>query len=63
MRTGIVKSYNDLQGFGFIKEFSSQKDFYFNLDGLKESIKENDEVTFELENGESGLNAIDVRQA
>ncbi len=63
MKTGIVKSYNEAHGFGFIKEFMSQKDFYFSEDGLKESIKENDEVTFELEDGKNGVNAVDIRQA
>ncbi len=62
MKTGIVKSYDDLNGFGIIMEFASQKDFYVREDGLKESIKENDEVTFELEEGENGLHAIDIRQ-
>jgi cold shock protein len=63
MKTGIVKSYDDLNGFGIIMELASQKDFYVREDGLKESIKENDEVTFELEEGENGLHAIDIRQA
>jgi len=61
MKTGIVKSYNDSQGFGFIKEYTSQKDFYFNEEGLRERIKENDEVTFELEDGKNGVNAVDIR--
>lgn len=63
MNTGTIKSYNKLKRFGYIKDLASQKDFYFHEDGLKESIKENDEVTFELEEGENGLNAIEIRQA
>jgi CspA family cold shock protein len=29
--------------------------------GVKESIRENDEVTFDLEEGEKGLNAVNVK--
>ncbi len=63
MKTGIVKSYDDLKGFGIIMEFASQKDFYVQEDSLKESIKENDEVTFELDVWKKGLKAVDVRLA
>ena len=62
METGIVKTYNNLKRFGFIKDLASQKDIYFHEDGLKEGIKENDEVSYELEEGENGLMAVDVRQ-
>ena len=63
MNTGTVKFYNHLRGFGIIKDLATQKDFHVYVDGLKESIKDNDEVTFELEEGKNGLHAIDVRQA
>lgn len=61
MNKGIVKFYNDSKGFGFIKDLDSPEEYYVNAAGLKESIKENDEVSFELEKGKKGLNAVNVR--
>ncbi len=63
MNTGTVKFFNDSKGFGFIKDTDSTKEYYVHADGLKESIKENDEVTFELEQGKKGLNAVNVKLA
>jgi len=63
MNKGTVKFFNDSKGFGFIKEAETSKEYYVHADGLKESIRENDEVTFELEQGKKGLNAINVKLA
>lgn len=62
MHKGTVKFYNELKGFGFIKDADSDKEYYLNAAGLKGSIKENDQVTFDLEEGRKGLNAINVRK-
>ncbi|MBI4648989.1 MAG: cold shock domain-containing protein [Bacteroidia bacterium] len=61
MNNGTVKFYNELKGFGFIKDTNSGKEYYVNASGLKDSIKENDKVTFELEEGKKGLNAVNVK--
>ena len=61
MSKGTVKFFNDAKGFGFIKDSDSTNEYYVHSDGLKESIKENDEVTFELEKGKKGLNAVNVK--
>lgn len=63
MNKGIVKFYNDSKGFGFIKDADSSKEYFVHSSGLKDSIRENDEVTFELQEGKKGLNAVNVRQA
>jgi CspA family cold shock protein len=63
MNKGTVKFFNDSKGFGFIKDSDSTNEYYVHSDGLKESIKENDEVTFELEKGKKGLNAVNVKLA
>ena len=60
MNKGTVKFYNDSKGFGFIKDSDSSKEYYVHSSGLKESIKENDKVSFELEKGKKGLNAVNV---
>ena len=63
MNTGTVKFFNDSKGFGFIKDADSQNEYFVHSNGLKESIRENDEVTFDLEEGRKGLNAVNVKQA
>ncbi len=63
MSKGTVKFFNDSKGFGFIKESSSDKEYFVHSSGLKENIKENDEVTFDLEPGKKGLNAVNVKLA
>jgi CspA family cold shock protein len=63
MNKGTVKFYNESKGFGFIKDDSSSKEYFVHSTGLKDSIRENDEVTFDLEEGKKGLNAVNVKQA
>jgi CspA family cold shock protein len=63
MNNGTVKFYNDSKGFGFIKDANSEKEYYVHSSGLKESIKENDNVVFDLEPGKKGLNAVNVKLA
>jgi len=63
MSKGTVKFYNEFKGFGFIKEENSTKEYYVHSSGLKENIKENDVVTFDLEPGKKGLNCVNVKLA
>ncbi len=63
MSKGIVKFYNENRGFGFIKEENSSKEYFVHSSGLNETIKENDIVIFELEQGRKGLNAVNVKLA
>jgi len=63
MNKGTVKFFNNAKGFGFIKDAESEKEYFVHSNGLKESIRENDEVTFDLEEGRKGLNAVNVRRA
>ncbi|MCF8236412.1 MAG: cold shock domain-containing protein [Bacteroidales bacterium] len=63
MNKGTVKFYNETKGFGFIKDENSSKEYYVHSTGLKNNIGENDEVTFDLEEGKKGLNAVNVKQA
>ena len=61
MNKGTVKFYNDAKGFGFIKDTVSSKEYFVHSTGVKQNIKENDEVTFDLEEGKKGLNAVNVQ--
>ena len=60
MNRGTVKFFNNAKGFGFIKDAESEKEYFVHSNGLKESIRENDEVTFDLEEGRKELNAVNV---
>jgi len=63
MSKGIVKFFNESKGFGFIKDAESDKEYFVHVSGLKDQIKENDEVTFDLQEGKKGLNAVNVKLA
>ena len=62
VRTGRIDFFNDSKGYGFIKELETQEKFFVHVNGLLEDVKEGDVVTFELERGLKGLNAISVKK-
>ncbi|MBS1650748.1 MAG: cold shock domain-containing protein [Bacteroidetes bacterium] len=62
MKKGTVKFFNETKGFGFIKADDGEEVFV-HVSGLKSKIRENDVVTFEVEQGKKGLNAINVSLA
>ena len=63
MNKGIVKFFNNSKGFGFIKDEESNKEYFVHASGLIDEIRENDEVTFTLQEGKKGLNAVNVKRA
>ena len=63
MNKGTVKFYNESKGFGFIKDSETGKEYFVHSSGLKDQIRENDEVTFELQQGKRDLNAVNVKLA
>ncbi|MFO7616319.1 MAG: cold shock domain-containing protein [Bacteroidales bacterium] len=63
MKNGKVKFFNVTKGFGFIKDLDSDQEYFVHSTGLIDKIKEDDEVTFELQEGRKGLNAVNVKLA
>lgn len=63
MNNGTVKFFNDLKGFGFIKEAESDQEYFVHASGLVNEVRENDKVTFDLQEGRKGLNAVNVKLA
>ena len=63
MNTGIVKWFNESKGFGFISQAEGEDVFvHFRSivgDGFK-TLKEGQEVKFEIEEGPKGLTAVNV---
>jgi cold shock CspA family protein len=62
IRTGIVTFFNESKGYGFIKDLQTQESVFVHVNGLREAIKENNKVTFEVEMGPKGANAFNVKQ-
>ncbi len=61
MQTGKVKFFNDSKGFGFIVDNHSSEEVFVHISGLIDTIKEEDEVSFETTQGKKGLNAVNVK--
>jgi CspA family cold shock protein len=61
---GKVKFFNMLKGFGFIAG-EDGKEYFVHKSGLEAGVelKENDEVTFEVEQGEAGKGPKAVKVA
>jgi CspA family cold shock protein len=59
MNKGTVKFFNEAKGFGFITG-EDQQDIFVHATGLNQDIRENDQVTYETEQGRNGLNAVNV---
>lgn len=60
LRKGVVTFYNDAKGYGFIKETTSQKEYFVHANNLLRPVKENTEVFFDAERGPKGLIAVNV---
>ena len=63
IRKGIVSFFNDSKGYGFIKDQTTQESIFVHINGLVDRIKENNKVTFEVEMGPKGPNAVRVKLA
>ena len=62
IRKGRVEFFDSTKGFGFIKEIDTQETFFVHVNSLKEEIREGDKVTFEVERGMKGMNAVRVNK-
>lgn len=55
-----MKFFNESKGFGFIRPESGE-DIFVHVSGLIDEVRENDRVTFEVQEGRKGPNAINVK--
>jgi cold shock CspA family protein len=60
IRKGKVAFFDHSKGFGFIMDSETQEKYFCHVSGLNDEINENDKVTFELEKGPRGMNAVRV---
>lgn len=61
IRKGKVTFFNDSKGYGFIKDQESQESIFVHINSVDGQLKENDKVTFEVEMGPKGPNAVRVK--
>lgn len=63
MKEGTVKFFNNAKGFGFITVDETNEEIFVHTSNLMDQIKEDDKVSFDVEKGEKGLSAINVKLA
>lgn len=57
---GRVEFFNADKGYGFIKSAFNTDKYFFHISSAPASIDEGDKVTFELERGKKGMNAVNI---
>ena len=60
MNNGTVKFFNEAKGFGFITPEDGGKDVFVHVNGLNDDIREGDKVSYDVEEGKKGPNAVNV---
>ena len=61
MSNGTVKFFNNSKGYGFISPEDGSKDVFVHQNGLIDKINEGDTVSYDVEEGQKGLNAVNVK--
>lgn len=61
VKQGIVSFFNDSKGFGFIKNTMTKQDIFVHINNLIDDIKEGNKVTYEIEMGQRGPTAVNVK--
>ncbi|MBL0126098.1 MAG: cold shock domain-containing protein [Flavobacteriales bacterium] len=61
-RVGKIDFFDTSKGFGFIKEDGTQERFFVHVSGLMDDVIEGNKVSFELERGPKGMNAVRVKK-
>lgn len=62
VRNGKVSFFDHSKGFGFIIDSENNEKYFTHVTGLIDEITENDKVSFELEKGARGMNAVRVKK-
>ena len=61
MSNGTVKFFNTSKGYGFITPEEGSRDVFVHVNGLVDEINEGDKVSYDVEEGPKGLNAVNVK--
>lgn len=63
MKTGTVKFFNNAKGFGFITVDGATQELFVHVTGLVDQVRDGDKVSFDVQEGKKGLNAVNVKKA
>lgn len=58
--TGRVEYFDNSKGYGFIKDDDGGEKYFFHISSAPANIAEADRVTFEIERGTRGMNAVRI---
>lgn len=62
--TGVVKFFLGNKGYGFItQDGTEENDIFFHVSGTLDSVVAEDKVTYDIEEGEKGLKAVNIKKA
>jgi cold shock protein len=61
---GTVKFFLEAKGYGFVTDEVSKTDYFFHFSEVKEKglLQKGEKVSFELEEGNRGLKAINIQR-
>lgn len=63
MNSGKVKFFNSEKGYGFITPDDGGKDVFVHKTATTEDLYEDDKVTYEVEETDRGLSAVNVKRS
>lgn len=63
IQKGRVEHFNQSKGYGFIKSLAGVDKYFFHISNCPENIAEGNIVSFELERGARGMNAVNIKLA
>ncbi|HZF64060.1 MAG TPA: cold shock domain-containing protein [Chitinophagaceae bacterium] len=63
VRAGVVAFFDESKGFGFINDKATGERAFVHINNLNFQIRENDQVSYEVEHGPKGLVAVNVQKA
>lgn len=61
-KTGRLDYFDGSKGYGFINEIGGNQRYFVHITNMLDEIREGDKVTFELERGPKGMNAVRVKK-
>jgi CspA family cold shock protein len=62
MKTGVVKFFNDIKGFGFIIDDTSQSEYFVHVSNLEDDIYRGSKVGYEIGSYRGREQALHVRR-
>lgn len=60
LKKGVISFFNTSKGYGFIRDEKTRENIFFHVNNLTYQANENDKVSFEVEKGLKGMNAVNV---